>query len=87
MHNEYIKLIAELDKTLSMVRSLWMDAKAPDEKNKWRVRLDELLDERSRLMQRLRGERSDSETERKRPLVRRPWEDAVHRDSPRRNPS
>ena len=55
MHNEYIKLIAELDKTLSMVRSLWMDAKAPDEKNKWRVRLDELLDERSRLMQRLRG--------------------------------
>ena len=50
MNNEYIKLIAELDKTLSMVRSLWMDAKTPDEKNKWRVRLDELLDERSRLM-------------------------------------
>jgi hypothetical protein len=50
MHNEYIKLIAQLDKTLSMVRSLWMDAKASDEKNKWRVRLDELLDERSRLM-------------------------------------
>lgn len=50
MHSEYIKLIAELDKTLSMVRTLWMEAKPADEKAKWRVRLDELLDERSRLM-------------------------------------
>jgi hypothetical protein len=51
MHNEYIKLIADLDKTLSMVRSLWLDAKATDEKNKWRVRLDEMLEERYRLME------------------------------------
>lgn len=50
MKSEYLKLIAEFDKTLSIVRSLWMDAKAPDEKNKCRVRLDELLDERIRLM-------------------------------------
>ena len=49
MQNEYLKLIAELDKTLSMVRSLWLDANAA-EKTKWRVRLDELLDERLRLM-------------------------------------
>lgn len=50
MQNEYLKLIAELDKTLSMVRSLWLDANDAAEKTKWRVRLDELLDERLRLM-------------------------------------
>lgn len=50
MQNEYLKLIAELDKTLSMVRSIWLDAKDAAEKTKWRVRIDELLDERLRLM-------------------------------------
>lgn len=50
MQNEYVKLIKELDKTLSMVRALWLESKTPDEKAKWRVRIDELLDERLRLM-------------------------------------
>lgn len=50
MQNEYVKLIKELDKTLSMVRALWMESKTPDERGKWRGRIDELLDERLRLM-------------------------------------
>ena len=50
MQNEYVKLIKELDKTLSMVRALWMESKTPEEKGKWRGRIDELLDERLRLM-------------------------------------
>jgi hypothetical protein len=50
MEKEYIKLIGELDRVLSQIRTLWMDGKTPEEKNKWRVRLDELLDERLRLM-------------------------------------
>lgn len=50
MTNEYSKLIAELDKTLSTVRAFWMEARDEREKGKWRVRLDELLDERNRLM-------------------------------------
>lgn len=50
MKQEYEKLIEELDKTLSMSRSLWMAAKDSAERNKWRIRLDELLDERRRLM-------------------------------------
>lgn len=51
MQNEYIKLIAELDKTIAMIRTYWMDARDNSEKKKWRIRLDELLDERFRLMQ------------------------------------
>lgn len=50
MYNEYVKLIGELDKTLSMSRDLWTKARDNDEKRKWRIRLDELLDERTRLM-------------------------------------
>ena len=50
MQNEYVKLIKELDKTLSMVRALWMESKTPDERGKWRGRIDDLLDERMRLM-------------------------------------
>ena len=50
MQNEYVKLIKELDKTLSMVRALWMESKTPDERVKWRGRIYELLDERLRLM-------------------------------------
>ena len=50
MQNEYVKLIKELDKTLSMVRALWLESKTPDEKAKWRGRIDDLLDERLRLM-------------------------------------
>ena len=50
MQNEYVKLIKELDKTLSMVRALLLESKTPEEKGKWRGRIDELLDERLRLM-------------------------------------
>ena len=50
MNKDYVKLIEELDKTLSMSRTCWMDARANDEKSKWRKRLDELLEERFRLM-------------------------------------
>ena len=50
MQNEYVKLIKELDKTLSMVRALLLESKTPDERVKWRGRIDELLDERLRLM-------------------------------------
>lgn len=51
MHKEYVNLISELDKIIEGVRQLWIEAKeqSPD-KNKWRVRIDELLDERMRLM-------------------------------------
>lgn len=50
MEQEYIKLIGELDRVLSTIRTLWIEAKAPTDLTKWRVRLDELLDERIRLM-------------------------------------
>ena len=50
MKHEYIFLIAALDGTLSLVRSLWLEATTPAEQNKWRVRLDELLDARLKLM-------------------------------------
>lgn len=50
MQNEYVKLIKELDKTLSIIRALLLESKTPDEKAQWRGRIDELLDERLRLM-------------------------------------
>ena len=50
MNNQYVKLIEELDKTLSMTRTFWMDARSNDDKKKWYKRLDELLEERLRLM-------------------------------------
>jgi hypothetical protein len=50
MKEEYIRLIAELDRVLGSIRALWLEAKAPEETTKWRVRLDELMDERLRLM-------------------------------------
>lgn len=50
MEHEYIKLITELDRVISSIRTLWMEAKTSEEKTKWRVRLDELLDERLRMM-------------------------------------
>lgn len=50
MQDEYKRLIAELDKTLLMVSSLWFEAEDAGERNKWRIRLDELLAERLRLM-------------------------------------
>ena len=50
MHPEYVKLIAELDKALSLVRTLWLESSSPEVQAKWRTRLDGLLDERLRLM-------------------------------------
>lgn len=47
--DEYIKLIMEHDKTLSLLRSQWMDAKPP-EKTKYMDRINSALDERLRLM-------------------------------------
>lgn len=49
--SEYLRLIAELDRVLALVRSLWLRATAAEERIKWRLRLDGLLDERLRLMQ------------------------------------
>ena len=50
MRSEYVKLIAEQDKNLEMLREFWMGARDNGEKAKVRVRLDEALDERLRLM-------------------------------------
>jgi hypothetical protein len=50
MNKDYVKLIEELDKTLSMARGCWMDARSNEDKTKWYKRLNELLEERSRLM-------------------------------------
>lgn len=45
-----VELIADLDKTISMIRESWLDAK-PESKPKYMDRLNSLLDERYRLMQ------------------------------------
>ncbi len=50
MTSSYLTLIAELDKTISMVRTYWMEARDDGEKRKTLNRLNELLDERLRLM-------------------------------------
>lgn len=49
MKEEYVKLIVEHDKTLSMLRGQWMDAKPP-EKTKYMDRINSALDERGRIM-------------------------------------
>ena len=48
---QYLVPIAEIDKTLSLVREMWLEA-SPDspEKRKAMLRIDGLLDERFRLM-------------------------------------
>lgn len=50
MKQHYIKLIEELDKTLSLVRSYWISGRDEFEKGKWMKRINELLDERLKLM-------------------------------------
>lgn len=50
MRSEYIRLIAEVDSVLSTIRGLWIDATTLAERERWRTRLDQLLDERLRLM-------------------------------------
>ena len=49
MQTEYQRHIAELDKTLSMLRERWMESKLAD-KSKWMDRINSMLDERLRLM-------------------------------------
>ena len=43
-------LIIELDKTLAMVSVFFKDARNDADRCKWRIRLDQLLDERLKLM-------------------------------------
>lgn len=49
MKDEYIRLIADQDKSLSTLREFWMESRDGD-KAKWRTRIDAALDERLRLM-------------------------------------
>lgn len=50
MNTEHINLISGLDRVLESARAFWLDSTSHYERSKWRVRLDELLDERLRLM-------------------------------------
>jgi hypothetical protein len=50
MKEEYIRLIAELDRQISQLRGFWLSSSTPEEKTKWLNLLDESLDERLRLM-------------------------------------
>lgn len=50
MKAEYIRLIAEQDRTLETIRAFWLEAKTPAEIAKHRNRLDLVLDERLRVM-------------------------------------
>jgi hypothetical protein len=50
MKDEYIRLIAELDQVICHVRLFWLASKLPEDVAKWRSRIDELLDERLRIM-------------------------------------
>ena len=49
MRHEYAKLIAEHDRTLSMLRKQWMEAE-PKDQLKYMERIKDALDERLRLM-------------------------------------
>lgn len=49
MKHEYAKLIAEHDRTLSMLRKQWMEAESKDQP-KYMERINAALDERLRLM-------------------------------------
>lgn len=49
MRHEYEKLIAEHDRTLSMLRKQWMEAD-PKDKPKYMERINAALDERLRLL-------------------------------------
>jgi hypothetical protein len=50
MKAEYIKLIASLDRTLTMLRQIWLDAHV-NKKRKHMTHINETLEERFRLMQ------------------------------------
>jgi hypothetical protein len=50
MKAEYIRLIANHDKTLSQLASCLKEAKTPEDIKKWKDRINESLDERIILM-------------------------------------
>ncbi len=50
LHSHYLTLIGELDKTLDLVRTFWIESRDDGEKRKNQGRIDQLLDERFRLM-------------------------------------
>ncbi len=50
IHDHYVTLIGELDKTIDLVRSFWIESRDDGEKRKNQKRIDDLLDERFRLM-------------------------------------
>jgi len=51
MQDDNKTLIEQLDKhALSLAREQWMNARTTEDKRKWRMRIDELLDERLKLM-------------------------------------
>ncbi len=50
LSSHYANLIAEVDKTLAMVRPFWMEARDPGEKQKHMNRINELLDQRNSLV-------------------------------------
>jgi hypothetical protein len=56
MKDEYIRLIAELDKTISMLREGWMTCE-PSDRQKWMDKINSMLDERMRLMKLRDGEK------------------------------
>lgn len=58
MKNEYIKLIIEVDRVLSMLRGLWLDADSTEEAHEWYIKINKTLEERIRLMK-LRDEKKD----------------------------
>jgi hypothetical protein len=50
MHDHYTSLIDELDKTLALVRGFWVESISDHERKKNMERINQLLDERLRLM-------------------------------------
>jgi hypothetical protein len=50
MNQEYVNLIKQLDGVLSTLHEFYMNSKTKEDKAKWRIRIDESLDERLRLM-------------------------------------
>ncbi len=50
MKGRYIKLIADLDGVLSLVRPMWLQAANVEERLHYRNKIDALLDQRLELM-------------------------------------
>lgn len=50
MTAEYETLIAAHDRTLSMLRQCWQEAKGPEERSNWLGKINQALDDRIRFM-------------------------------------